>query len=85
MASPTWASWSPDELEHHAAELRQRGVSTTTMGIGADFNEDLMERMAIKGGGHFYFIEDGRQIPDFLHRELGEVLSTSSPPRDPGA
>ena len=35
-----------------------------------------MERMAIQGGGHFYFIEDARQIPDFLHRELGEVLST---------
>jgi Ca-activated chloride channel family protein len=66
----------PQQLEHHAEELRRRGVSTTTMGIGADFNEDLMERMAIKGGGHFYFIEDGRQIPDFLHRELGEVLST---------
>src|SRR4051794_40977432 len=66
----------PEQLEHHATELRKRGVSTTTMGIGADFNEDLMERMAIKGGGHFYFIEDGRQIPDFLHRELGEVLST---------
>jgi Ca-activated chloride channel family protein len=68
----------PDELAHHAAELRQRGVSTTTMGIGADFNEDLLERMAIKGGGHFYFIEEARQIPDFLHRELGEVLSTSA-------
>lgn len=66
----------PDELAHHAGELRERGVSTTTMGIGADFNEDLLERMAIRGGGHFYFIEDGRQIPDFLHRELGEVLAT---------
>ena len=68
----------PTELEHHAAELRARGVSTTTMGIGADFNEEIMERMAIKGGGHFYFIEHARQIPDFLHRELGEVLSTSA-------
>jgi Ca-activated chloride channel family protein len=46
------------------------------MGIGVDFNEDLMERMAIKGGGHFYFIEHARQIPDFLHRELGEVMAT---------
>jgi Ca-activated chloride channel family protein len=68
----------PAELERHASELRRRGVSTTTMGIGADFNEDLMERMAIQGGGHFYFIENGRQIPDFLHRELGEVLSTTA-------
>lgn len=66
----------PDELTHHAAELRLRGVSTTTMGIGADFNEDLLERMAITGGGHFYFIEDARQIPDLLQREFGEVLST---------
>lgn len=64
------------ELAHHASELRQRGVSTTTRGIGADFNEDLMEQIAIKGGGHFYFIEQARQIPDFLHRELGEVLAT---------
>jgi Ca-activated chloride channel family protein len=66
----------PDELAHHAGELRARGVSTTTMGIGADFQEDLLEQMALRGGGHFYFIEDARQIPDFLHRELGEVLST---------
>jgi Ca-activated chloride channel family protein len=66
----------PAELAHHAAELRARGVSTTTMGIGADFNEDLLERMARKGGGHFYFIENARQIPDMLRRELGETLST---------
>ncbi len=64
------------ELAHHASELRQRGISTTTMGIGADFNEALMEQIAIKGGGHFYFIEQAKQIPDFLHRELGEVLAT---------
>ncbi len=64
------------ELAHHASELRQRGVSTTTMGIGSDFNEELMEQIAIKGGGHFYFIETAKQIPDFLHRELGEVLAT---------
>lgn len=69
---------STEELAHHASELRLRGVATTTMGIGADFNEELLEKMAIKGGGHFYFIEDARQIPDFLHRELGEVLSTSA-------
>ena len=64
------------ELARHAEELRKRGVSTTTMGIGTDFNEELMEKMAVKGGGHFYYVEDGKQIPDFLHRELGEVLST---------
>jgi Ca-activated chloride channel family protein len=66
----------PAELEKHADQLRVRGVSTTTMGIGADFDEHLMERMAVKGGGHFYFIENAQQIADILHREIGEVLST---------
>src|SRR3954452_19242262 len=66
----------PDELAHHATELRLRGVSTTTFGIGADYNEELLERMAINGGGHFYFIENPRQIRDLLHREFGEVVST---------
>ncbi|HUS13914.1 MAG TPA: VWA domain-containing protein [Chloroflexia bacterium] len=64
------------ELGHHASELRARGVSTTTMGIGADFNEELLEHMARRGGGHFYFIENAAQIPDMLHRELGETLTT---------
>jgi Ca-activated chloride channel family protein len=66
----------PEELARHATELRLRGVSTTTVGIGEDFNEYLLEQMAIKGGGHFYFIESAQQIPDTLQRELGEVLST---------
>jgi Ca-activated chloride channel family protein len=66
------------ELGTHANELRRRGVSTTTMGIGIDFDENLMEHLAIRGGGHFYFIEHARQIPDFLARELGETLSTAA-------
>jgi Ca-activated chloride channel homolog len=67
-----------DELAHHATQLRLRGISTTTIGIGADYNEDLLQQMALKGGGHFYFIEDARQIPDLLQSELGEALATSA-------
>ncbi len=64
----------PEVLARHAAELRARGVATSTFGIGADFDERLMERMARAGGGNFYFIESARQIPDFLSSELGEAL-----------
>ncbi len=30
--------------------------------------------LASSGGGHFYFVEQPQQIPDFLASELGEVL-----------
>lgn len=62
------------ELETHAAELRRRGVATSTFGVGQDFDEALLEAIATAGGGHFYYIQDARQIADFMTSELGEAL-----------
>ncbi len=60
----------------HVRELAQRGVGTSTFGVGRDFDELLMAGMAEAGSGPFYFIEQARQIPDFLTSELGEILAT---------
>jgi len=65
---------STDDLTRHASELRQRGVLTSTFGVGRDFDERLLQNMAEAGGGHSYFIEKAVQIPDFLTSELGETL-----------
>lgn len=63
-----------DELSGHAAALRSRGVSTTTFGVGTDFDEVLLEAMATAGGGNFYYIADERQIVDYITSEVGEAL-----------
>ena len=62
------------ELIEAATRLRATGIMTSTFGVGADFDEDLLSRLATNGGGHFYFIETPKQIPDFLASELGETL-----------
>jgi Ca-activated chloride channel family protein len=64
----------PAELARHARELRDRGVTTTTFGVGADFDEALLQSMADAGGGHFYFIEQAAQIQDQIATEVGELL-----------
>src|SRR5262245_13662155 len=64
----------PSELERQASELRQRGVATSTFGVGADFDEHLLQAMADAGGGHFYFIESAAQIRDHMTSEVGESL-----------
>ena len=64
----------PAELARHAAELRARGVSATTFGIGADFDEVLLQSLADAGGGHFYFVRDAATIQDHLTSEVGETL-----------
>ena len=66
-----------DELARHAGELRQRGVSTSTFGVGADFDERLLRDMAHEGGGNFYCIEGASQIPEMLTGELGEALEVT--------
>jgi Ca-activated chloride channel family protein len=63
-----------DELARHAAELRARGVGTTTFGVGQDFDEVLLQAMADAGGGHFYFIADAAAIRDYVTSEVGETL-----------
>ncbi|HXG89469.1 MAG TPA: VWA domain-containing protein [Vicinamibacterales bacterium] len=64
----------PAALADAAARFRADGVSTSTFGVGADFDEELLSRRATEGGGHFYFIEKPKQIADFLASELGETL-----------
>ena len=63
-----------DELTAHASELRARGVSTTTFGVGVDFDERLLADLADAGGGHFYYISDAAQIRDAITSEVGETL-----------
>jgi Ca-activated chloride channel family protein len=63
-----------DQLAARAAALKARGITTSTFGVGADFDERLLARLATEGGGHFYYIETARQIPDLLASELGETL-----------
>lgn len=70
---------SRDELARHASELRRRGVSTSTFGVGADFDERLLRDMAQDGGGNFYFLENALQIPDLITSELGEALEVVMP------
>jgi Ca-activated chloride channel homolog len=65
---------STDELTRHAAELRARGVSTSTFGVGDDFDEALLGAMAQAGGGHFYDIATATAIGDHISSEVGETL-----------
>jgi Ca-activated chloride channel family protein len=66
-----------EELVMHAKQFRKRGITTTTFGVGSDFNQFLLESIADNGGGHFYFIEHPQQIPNYFKGELGEMLTTA--------
>jgi Ca-activated chloride channel family protein len=66
----------PAAIIKHVAALRERGVQTSTFGVGADFNQLLLDGMARAGGGNFYFVESPTQLADLLTSEVGEALET---------
>jgi Ca-activated chloride channel family protein len=55
---PTVGITSANSLSNVVRKMRERGVSVTSLGVGADFNEDLMQRLADVGGGSYGFISD---------------------------
>ncbi len=65
----------PDRLAAMARQKRDEGITTTTMGVGMDFNEDLLRRMATEGGGSFYFIDNPDLTPKIFSDELKDLLS----------
>ena len=67
----------PRAIAGHSGDQRVRGVSTTTIGVGADFDEHLLGQMADEGGGHFYFVEHDEQITRAIETEVGESLEVT--------
>jgi Ca-activated chloride channel family protein len=58
-----------------ATQKRDQNISTTTMGLGNDFNEDLMMAIADAGGGAFYFIDTPEAAPLIFQEELRGLLN----------
>ena len=45
---------NPTVIANHVEKARAQGLSTSTYGVGSQFNEMLLERMARAGGGNFF-------------------------------
>ncbi len=58
------------EIEKHCSAMLARGVSTTTVGLGRGFNEDLMIAMARVGGGQQYYGQTAEDLFDSFDEEL---------------
>ena len=59
-----------DEIVSQAMELFSRGVSTSTIGIGDDFNEDLLLQMAQSAGGNAWHVVEPNDMQRIFEVEL---------------
>jgi len=66
---------TPEDLGRLGAALIKEGISVTTIGVGTDYNEDLMTRLSQNSDGNSYFVESSRDLPRIFTAELGDVLN----------
>jgi Ca-activated chloride channel family protein len=69
---------SPQELAELGRKLASKGISVSTIGLGLDYNEDLMQRLAAASDGNHVFVERPSDLAEIFDREFGDALSVSA-------
>jgi Ca-activated chloride channel family protein len=67
-----------ERLAALATETARRGVSITTVGVGLDFDEQTMTRIAVSGRGNYYFAENSFALAELFGRELDKLAATTA-------
>ena len=66
---------SPADLARLGASLMKEGISVSTIGLGNDYNEDLMTQLAERSDGSTWFVETVKDLAGIFDTELGDVLN----------
>jgi Ca-activated chloride channel family protein len=56
-------------------DLRRDGISVSTVGLGDDYNEDLMTALAEASDANYYYVKDAEKLPAVFAEELGAARS----------
>lgn len=68
----------PGVLNRRARAAREAGITISSLGIGVDFNEDLMSGLAESAGGAYYYAKQGADIVQALNREFDGLESLAA-------
>ena len=64
------------ELKNHCSRLAETSITTSTYGLGSQFNEELMISMAGAGLGHSYYGQTSNDLMDPFNEEFETLLNT---------
>ena len=63
-------------LRSVAGAAADRGIRLTTVGLGVDYNEELMEGLAEHGRGHYYYVQQAGDLQEIFRGELDSIQAT---------
>ena len=66
----------PREIARLVRAAKEKGARISTIGLGRDYDEDLMQAIAENGGGNYYFVEHPNQMARIFEHELETLFTT---------
>ncbi|MCC6793936.1 MAG: VWA domain-containing protein [Candidatus Hydrogenedentes bacterium] len=66
---------SPGELAELGTSLGREGICVTTLGLGLDYNEDLMSKLASASDGNHMFIDSVEALDRAYAMEFGDAMT----------
>lgn len=69
---------SPQGLQQIARNVGQQGVIVSTVGLGLDYNEDLMTALADGGSGSYYYVRDSDRLAETFRTELDRMMASAA-------
>ncbi len=73
---PTEGVTSESALARMAQNIRAEGISVSAIGVGDDFNEDLMQRISELGSGSYAYLQDASQLATIFQKDLQQAGTT---------
>lgn len=65
----------PNEIAAGARRIHDNSISVSAMGVGLDYNENLMANIADNSGGNYYYISNDVNMADIFKREWNLMQS----------
>ncbi len=66
---------SPEDLGRLGTALAKERITVSTVGVGNDYNEDLMTRLSQGSDGNTYYVESSADLPRIFKAELGDIFT----------
>lgn len=65
----------PDQIDAEAKRIRANTITISTMGVGTDYNENLMANIADYSGGNYYYISKEIDMAEVFRKEWNLMQS----------
>jgi len=66
----------PSGLASMARRISSQNLTVSSVGVGLDFNERVMESIAEYGGGSYHFLSNAEQLSNIFGGELKQAVAT---------